>query len=294
MTLQLTTQQLDYLVAAAEAASSVEAAELLGVTPSALSQGLAELERRLGVPLFEREGRNRVFTDYGHEVLEYAKRMVGLTADLATWAETARKGETGRVHVGLIDVAAVHHFAQPLTSFQASRIQADFHLTVAASATLLQQVRSAKLDAAVIVEPPAPVDGVTTRPLLVDEMTIYPPPGASVGRPRTWGPWVGFPPDSHTRQLIARWLKRLGSDYQVTAESHQPEVLRRMVALGMGWAVLPVIQAETEPAPLQRATSAPSLRRDLVIVKRERSVIGPATQVLLGLLMDHAARITSA
>ncbi len=54
---QLTIQQLDYLVAVADHATWAEAAASLGVTPSALSQGLAELERRLGIGLFERVGR---------------------------------------------------------------------------------------------------------------------------------------------------------------------------------------------------------------------------------------------
>ena len=53
----LTVQQLEYLVAAADAPTRAAAAAGLGVTPSALTQGLAELERRVGLPLFERRGR---------------------------------------------------------------------------------------------------------------------------------------------------------------------------------------------------------------------------------------------
>ena len=291
MTLQLTTQQLEYLVAASESPSSAEAAHGLGVTPSALSQGLSELERRLGLPLFEREGRSRVLTDYGREVLDYAKRIVGLTSDLAQWAEAARKGETGRVAIGLIDVAAVHHFAASLTRFRQYRPDVDLHLTVDASAPLVEHVRSGRLDAAVVVEAAEPIDGISAEPLLTEEMAVYPPPNTPVGHPSTWGPWVAFPASSHTRQLATRSLRAAGATYDITAESHQPEVLRRMVALGMGWAVLPVIQAETEPAPLKRAASAPVWNRRLVIVRRERSTVGPATQTLLDFLIGRAVPI---
>jgi len=55
--LNLTVQQLAYLVAVADHETFSEAASSLGVTTSALSQGLAELERRLGLSLFERQGR---------------------------------------------------------------------------------------------------------------------------------------------------------------------------------------------------------------------------------------------
>ena len=41
----LSIRQLEYLVAVDESTSWAEAAEAVGVTPSALSQGLAELER---------------------------------------------------------------------------------------------------------------------------------------------------------------------------------------------------------------------------------------------------------
>lgn len=289
ISLQLTTQQLEYLVAAEQASSSADAAQSLGVTPSALSQGLSELERRLGLPLFEREGRRRVLTDYGREVLDYAQRIVGLTADLAQWAETAQKGETGRVSIGLIDVAAVHHFASSLIRFRQSRPDADLHLTVDASAALVEHVRSGRLDAAVVVEPVEPIDGIVVEPLLSEKMAVYPPPGTTVGHPSTWGPWVAFPASSYTRRLVTRSLRAAGATYDITAESHQPDVLRAMVALGLGWAVLPVVQAETEPAPLKRAKAAPVWNRSLVIVRRERSVIGPATRILLDLLVARAA-----
>ncbi len=293
MTLQLTTQQLEYLVAVTNAASSADAAHALGVTPSALSQGLSELERRIGLPLFDREGRSRVLTGYGREVLDYAQRVVGLTSDLAQWAESAHKGETGRVAIGLIDVAAVHHFAATLTLYLRSRPDVDLHLTVDASSALVDRVRSGRLDAAVVVEPAEPVDGIVALPLLSEKMAVYPPPDATVGDPSTWGPWVAFPASSYTRQLVTTSLRAIGASYDITAESHQPDVLRRMVALGLGWAVLPVVQAETEPAPLTRAKTAPVWNRRLVIVRRERSVVGPATRTLLDLLVSQAASMAA-
>ena len=56
----LTIRQLEYLVAVADEPTWAIAARRVGVSPSALSQGLAELERRLGLTLFEAAGRRRV------------------------------------------------------------------------------------------------------------------------------------------------------------------------------------------------------------------------------------------
>ena len=60
--------QLEYLVAVQEAETWAEAAANLGVSQSALSQGLAELQRRLGVELFGWNGRRRIPTSFAHEV----------------------------------------------------------------------------------------------------------------------------------------------------------------------------------------------------------------------------------
>ena len=52
----LSIRQLEYLIAVAEENTWADASDAVGVTPSALSQGLAELERRVGVSLFDRVG----------------------------------------------------------------------------------------------------------------------------------------------------------------------------------------------------------------------------------------------
>lgn len=292
---QLSTQQLEYLVAIDQAATWAEAAARLGVTPSALSQGLAELERRIGLSLFEPQGRGRVLTANGRQVLDYAKRIVATTADLGSWAESVRQGERGHIRLGLIDVAAVHHFAQPLRRFHVGRPDVELLLTVAPSGQLLEALLAGRLDAAIMVEPPtgpgtkADVDDrLTVETVMVEDLAVYAPPATAdavaSGPPTEWGPWVGFPAESHTRQLIARALRDAGAEYRVRAVSNQPDVLRQLVMLGMGWTVLPVSQAEAEPAPLRRARSEPLLSRRLVLARRPASVPDAATDSLLAMI----------
>ena len=79
----LSVQQLEYLLAAANNKTRAAAAQQLGVTPSALTQGLAELERRVGLTLFERKGRSTVLRPQAKEVLEYARRVVAETNNLS-------------------------------------------------------------------------------------------------------------------------------------------------------------------------------------------------------------------
>ena len=77
----LSIRQLEYLIAVSTEASWAEAAAVVGVSPSALSQGLSELERRIGVPLFDREGRRRILRASAAPVLAHARQVVALTTN---------------------------------------------------------------------------------------------------------------------------------------------------------------------------------------------------------------------
>ena len=283
----LSIRQLEYLVAVADSDTFALAAEHVGVSPSALSQGLAELERRVGVPLFDREGRRRVLRADTRPVLEHARQVVALTADLTDWAQRIRSGDHGQLRLGMIDASAVQHHGEALRRFRAEHPDLRIHLRVGPSGGLLRELVHGALDLAVCVEPPEPVRGVRTEPLLSEDLAVYAPdgrrqPGPSAG----WGPWVLFPRGAHTRAVTEAALRRRGAPLDVVAESHQPEVLCEMVRLGLGWSVLPVAQAEWGDQPL---TGCEVLaRRRLVAARREGAAPHPA-----GLLLVQALRSPS-
>lgn len=287
----LTVQQLEYLVAVSRRDTWAEAAASVGVTPSALSQGLAELERRVGVTVFDREGRRRVLTAAGREVLAHAEAVVARTSDLARWASGIRAGTAGQVRIGMIDAAAVHHLPAVLRRFRQDNPNVQLHLRVAPSGAVLADLAAALVDVAVCVAPPQPLEGVLTTDLFDEELRIYAPP--EVDRhtaPSQWGPWVTFPPGSHSRRIISAALSRMGSDFRVVAESHQPEVLREMVAMGIGWTVLPVSQAESGSSPLIPARRQPLATRTLVLARRADSVATPAVEALATAISAPPAR----
>lgn len=315
--LNVTTHQLEYLVTMDRVETLSQGAKQLGVSTSALSQALSELERRTGLTLFERRGRARSLNARGREMVAHAERILGATRDLTLWAQEAAQGRRGSIRLGLIDIAAVGHFPDTLLRFRSDRPDAELHLTVAPSGALVEQVSDGRLDLAVVVEPTvhssaeaeaeAEVDAdadaddsvegaghrierslpghpdLAATDLLVEELAVYGPPENRGRRPppSQWGPWVTFPPGSHTRHLIATAVRAIGADFRVEAESHQPEVLRQLVNLGLGWTVLPVLQAETEPNPLVRARLAPLLSRRLVAVRRRATPIDPITAELV-------------
>ena len=282
----LTVQQLEYLVAAAASPTRAAAAAGLGVTPSALTQGLAELERRVGVPLFERHGRQTRLRPQAAEVLAHARRVVAETRDLARWAETRRSGSAGTVRLGTIDAVAVYHRADAIRRHQRVSPDLDLRLTVAPSGALLDSLRVGDLDLVVCVESADPPVGIDTVICLEEPLHAYAPDGAAVGTPATWGPWVTYPDGSHTRSVIAAGLIAVGAPFEVVAESNQPDVLREMVRLGMGWAVLPEAQAEAGVESLERVRRLPIGVRRLVVARRSGAPPDAAVEALATVLVE--------
>jgi DNA-binding transcriptional LysR family regulator len=289
--LQVSTQQLEYLVAISRHDRWVDAAASVGVTPSALSQGIAELERRLGVALFDRDGRRRVPTADHAEVLRYAEATLAATSDLARWLEARRSGSTGVVRLGMIDAAATHHFRDVLRRHRRRRPEVALRLAVSPSRALLDRLARAELDLVVCVGTDEGRDGLAVSPLLDDALSVVAPPtgagrSAVAGDPAGWGPWVSFPAGSHTREVVATALEAAGARFDVVAESHQPEVLREMVLLGVGWSVLPLagLDAATELQVVEPRLAA----RRLVLARRAGAPPDPAVDELATALVAGA------
>jgi len=88
----LSSDDLLFFLALASANSLADAARKLDVTPSAVTQRLTGLERRLGIGLVDRSGRRMALTDEGELLAERAR---GICADLGGLADAlaSRRGQ---------------------------------------------------------------------------------------------------------------------------------------------------------------------------------------------------------
>lgn len=280
-------KQLQYLLAAIEYGSWTDAAHALGVSTSAFTQGVGELERRLGVTLFAKEGRRRVPTAEAEVAGEHAKRVLNELGALDRWAGLSQSGDVGTIRAGLIDTAAVHHFGDALVRFRSNHPDLSVHLTVRPSAELFAMLRRSDLDVVIAVAPDE-ADDLLMRPVIAEPLNIYAPPGVRPASEEQWGPWVAFPEASRTRGLIDRALRERGVRYDVVAESSQPMVLREMVRLGMGWTVLVEADAEREPHALKPAFSTPLAERVLMLAQRNDRVPSAGLERFVAMLVSAA------
>ncbi len=284
----LTVHQLVYVQAALRAATWTEAAAELGVTQSAMSQAIAEVERRLGVPLFDRRGRSRVPTAAGNVVGSVAGTVLAAVDDLAGRLVEIESGTRGVLRIGMIDTAALGLLAEPLRTFRAENPLVHTTLLVEPSMPLTNRVRSGELDLAAVVVPnpslSADEASFEISRVYTESIYVYGPPKLSATAPKHWGPWVGYPAGSQTRGLIEHALSARGIEFHVEAESSNPDVLRQMVRLGVGWCALPASVAESGPNPLQRAEVQPLTSREIALVRRRNALENGAVQRFVDLV----------
>ena len=93
-------RQLKYILTIVEAGSINAAAKQLYISQPSLSAMVADIEKKLGVKLFDR-GTNPISLTYAGECyVDAARRMLDIHRDMANHIEKIRSGEAGRLSVG--------------------------------------------------------------------------------------------------------------------------------------------------------------------------------------------------
>lgn len=224
--------------------SFTEAAWELGISQPALSYSLAELSKRLGAPLFRKDGRRRVLTEGGYRVARYADQVLGQTTDLLRWLDNWEKGGVGSLRVGMIDTVGLYTLPSGLFRMQEEHSAIELQLIVDESGDLLSMLDDYQLDLAFVVGPAGP--RYNSVLIATERMHIYSRPGSPPVEPTRDGrdgtaadAWAFYPPGSRTRLLVDQGLARLGIPCQVALESGNPSVLRQMAVFGYARTVLP-------------------------------------------------------
>ncbi|MDF1596760.1 MAG: LysR family transcriptional regulator [Acidimicrobiia bacterium] len=274
--LNIQLRQLAYLAEVARGTSWTDAADRLGISQPALSQSMHELERRLGVRLFEAVGRRRVLTAEGRQAVAYARDVLNTTGDLRSELHATGTTLHGRLRVGMIDAASLYVLPDAIHAFRSRHPDVDLELTVAPSTPLLDGLRILEHDV-VFVTGPVDEQGLSSEVIRHEPLYLY---GPDDGDPAT-GDWVMYPRSSRTRGVIDRFFADAGWTPHIILESANPAVLTQMVGLGFGWAVLPEAVAEGGITPLEKSRPGPVARRLLAAVWRASAAGNPRLAAFL-------------
>ncbi len=103
--MNITFRQLRVFLEVAQSGSMTRAAESLHLTPPAVSMQVKELESQVGLPLFDREGRQVSLSTAGEYFLVHARRLMGALKDAENSMARFRKLEQGMLTIGMVSTA---------------------------------------------------------------------------------------------------------------------------------------------------------------------------------------------
>ncbi len=149
------------LIAVVEYGTFAAAAGQLHKTQSAITQQMQRLEEQVGLPLFEKQGRNKKLTRHGETLLEYSKHM------LAIHDEAMRTLHAGKL-IGSLRMGAPHDIADTilpplLTSITRSSPLLQVEIHVGRSPFLMEALKRGEIDLTVSTRRDASLEGVVLR-----------------------------------------------------------------------------------------------------------------------------------
>lgn len=169
-----TIRQLQYLKLLATHQSFVAAAQAAYVSQPALSSGIAELEKTLGVKLVDRARGRVILTTIGEDTLERAHEILALTQDLVEAVDAVSRPLSGRFRMGVIPTIAPFLLPRALSEIKKNFAQLRLYLREDQTHNLIEKLKSGELDCAIIALP-YDVSGLDFERISKDELLIAMP-----------------------------------------------------------------------------------------------------------------------
>lgn len=156
--------------------SLTRAADKMYLTQSALSHQLRDLEKRAGLPLFERVNKKLLLTPAGRRVMESANRILPQLTQLQEDIQACRKGKLQTLRISTECYTCYHWLPRVVSELKSIHQQVEITIVAAATRKPLTYLMNGELDVAIISDshPPA---GVHAHTLFNDEVVAVLPKG---------------------------------------------------------------------------------------------------------------------
>jgi DNA-binding transcriptional LysR family regulator len=145
----MTDSRLNYVVASARHGSFTAAAEAVGVTQSAITKSIADLERQLGFTIFHRTARGIILTEDGRSFVERASRLLEESRNLLQGSSRQNDAFAGILRIGVCPSSLEWHLAEPITKLLIRHPSIRFDLSGSNFERMAQNLRSGAVDVVV-------------------------------------------------------------------------------------------------------------------------------------------------
>jgi LysR family transcriptional regulator, transcriptional activator of the cysJI operon len=266
-----------------------------GLSQSAASQRLHEIEKALGVTLLDRGTRPVTITPAGRMYLDFCgevlRRKERLDADL----DELRARVEGAVRVASIYSVGLSDMTRLRREFEARWPQASLDVEYLRPDKIYEAVIDGAADIG-IVSYAESIKNLTAIPWRNEPMAVAAAPSHPLASRKTLKPsdlegseFIAFDPDLPIRRAIDRFLREQGVEVTVSMHFDNIQTVKEAVAVGSGVSILPrrALRAEIELGRLVALPMEPEITRPLGLLHRRGRKFNQAALRFLELLLKN-------
>lgn len=270
-------RRLQVFHAVAKHLSFTKAAEALFMTQPAVTFQIRQLEEHFNARLFDRAHGKISLTPAGVTALEYAERILALSAELDSRLKDMSGLISGPLLIGASTTIADFLLPQVIGRFKANHPGVVPRLFVGNSEAVQDKVGERALDIG-FIEGDSHLPTLGSESICDDELQVVCAPTHALAQVKAVPAptlaehaYLSREQGSGTREVIDHYLEKAGLapvTLNVVMEATSPEALKGLVAAGMGFAIMSrvSITKEVSLGQLVCVPLSPPLRRQLTVV----------------------------
>ena len=264
-----------------------------GVSQSAASQAIQQLEAELGAVLLDRSRRPLQPTEEGRGFYEACRTLLQGFEQARAELAASRQRVEGTVRVAAIYSVGLHDMSRHMQPFMAEHPQARVLLECLHPHKVVEAVLNDEADLGILSYPTA-TRALEVLPLRSEPMVVVTHPSHRLARKRRVAPadlngeaFVAFDHDLAVRRAIDRALKQHSVRVNVVMEFDNVETIKQAIGIAAGISILPrpTVLKEVEIRTLAAVPLAiPGLVRPIAIIHRRGKRLTPAVARFIELL----------
>jgi DNA-binding transcriptional LysR family regulator len=234
--------QLRYFQVVARVEHVTKAAEELSIAQPSLSKTIRRLEKEIGVPLFERQGRAIRLNQFGQAFLEHVEALFRELEEGQRQVRDMAGLEHGEIW---LVAAALHWLPDLLHRFQLLHPSIHFHLSQRSPTEMQQQLETGACDFC-FLSTPLVKSGIEWRTLLTEEIVLVVPPDHRLAaynsvslREVASEEVVIEKVGGDLRELIDVFYQQAGCTPRIAYEMNEPAAILEFVKARLGVAFVP-------------------------------------------------------
>lgn len=284
---------LKAFIAVSEDRSFSAAADRLHLTQPAVSKRIATLEQQLGARLFDRIGRTITLTQAGEALFPRAVHIMGELEESRRMITNLSGQISGRLSLGTSHHIGLHRLPPVLRGYTNRFAQVELDLHFMDSEAGCYAVEQGQLDLAVVTLPlKAPPKLLLTKvwddPLDIVIALDHPLANHQSITLKELADHRAILPaiNTYTRAILVRPFDERRLQLKVALETNYLETNKMMVAIGLGWSILPrtMLDQHLKSIPIEQLR----LKRTLGIVQHRARSLSNAAKALVDMLLGKA------